>query len=278
MGKLLVVIAHPDDESFMCGGTIPKYVKAGWEVALVSATRGQVGAKGDNPHATPTQLGEIRSRELEKAAEILGISQITYLEFKDSKLPLLPPGELEEAVFKIMQEFAPDAVITFEPGGVSNHPDHIKLTLATTFAFQKYAGLKEDPKLPGQRDPMRRYAELEQLEFSKLGDKVLPKLYYACMPQSVAEYLLKHDVVPAESFGKPWTGVPDKQITTVIDIKQYLRTKLRALKAHETQRADVERFVSGPAQPLVEQEFFILRMHGTTEIFMGKHDRVATRL
>lgn len=278
MGKLLLVFAHPDDESFTCGGTVPKYVKAGWDVALLCATRGQVGSKGDYPDATPTQLGEIRSRELENAGRILGISQITYLEFKDSKLSELPPGELEEAVFKPMQEFAPDVVITFEPAGISNHPDHSKLTLSTTYAFQKYAGLKEEPQLPGKRDPMRRYAELEQVAFSQLGNKVLPKLYYACMPESVAQYLLKHEVIPAESFGKPWKGVPDKQITTVIDTKQYIRTKLRALKAHETQREDVERFVSGPTQPLVEQEFFILRMHGTTEIFMGKHDRVANRL
>lgn len=274
----MLVFAHPDDESFTCGGTIPKYVRAGWEVSLICATRGQAGLKGEFPDATPRQLGEIRSGELEKASEVLGISQITYLEFEDGKLSKLPPGELEEAVYKPMAEFSPDIVITFEPNGISNHPDHSKLTLSATFAFQKYAKMKVDPPAPGKRDPLRRYKEYERVEFSKLGEKVHPKLYYACMPQSIAEYLLKHDVIPAESFGKPWQGVPDKMVTTVIDTKKYLIPKLRALKAHETQRKDVERFVSGPTQPLVEKEFFILRMHGLTEVFMGKNDRVADKL
>lgn len=282
MKKMLLVFAHPDDEAFTCGGLVPKYVKAGWKVYFVCATRGEMGGGDEYATLTPRELGEIRSRELDASAKILGIASITFLPYRDGKLKEQSPGELEDALYRKMVELAPDVVITMEPGGISNHPDHIRLTTAVTYSFQKYAAdtARPDAKMPTpKRNLLLRSEEFVKRSLSETAGLIdAPKLYYACVPDSVVMYLRKNKIFPSESFGKPWVGVPDKSVTTVIDISRYLKTKLRALKAHETQRDDVLRFVSIDRQPLVLQEYFILRMIGQTEVYMGKNDRVANRL
>jgi LmbE family N-acetylglucosaminyl deacetylase len=262
MKKMLLVMAHPDDESFACGGTVAKYVKAGWDVELVCATRGEVGNSGPHGDVTPEQLGEIRQKETEAAATLLGISSITFLGYRDGTLKEEPPGELEEKIHDKMLEFVPDCVITFDTTGISNHPDHIRMCFATTFAFQKYAFWIQDT-LEGTQE---------------YTDEKAPKLYYACVPETTVSYLQKKKIFPHESFGRPWIGTEDKKVTTVIGLSGVERTKKKALQAHVSQEEDVERFLSLPAQPLLKQEYFILRMHGTREVFMGNNDRVAVKL
>lgn len=257
MRKLLGVFAHPDDESFTSAGTMAKYAKSGWQIDLVCATRGERGSRG--PYSAPgeMELGNIRERELQDAGSHIGITSITFLDYKDGTLAKEVPGEIEDKLVSIFTELAPDIVLTFEPGGISNHPDHMKLTVAATFAFQKYAAERAEAK---PDDPNR------------------PKLYYACMPQSITSYLQKKGVIPEESFGKPWKGVEDKKVATVIDIQRMRSIKTKALKAHISQTEDVAKFFSLPNNPLLKQEYFILRMVGTTEAFMGNYDRISDRL
>lgn len=261
MNKLLLVFAHPDDESFSCGGTIAEYVEAGWRVDLLCATRGEEGERGPLVQLAREKVGETRQKELEKAGTVLGIHSITFLGYKDGTLTGLTPGILEEEIRQKMIEFVPDVVITFDTTGVSNHPDHVKISFAATYAFQKYAAWIE-----------------EQLESVEETEQIFPKLYYTCMPESIVAYEKKNKNIPAESFGKPWVGVSDKAITTVIDIREYGEIKKKALLCHVTQIADVERFLSNPNQPLLSREYYILRLHGTTEVFMGKNDRVSGEL
>lgn len=263
MKKLLLVFAHPDDESFACGGTVAKYVEAGWEAELLCATLGDAGTGGPFGELDQVKIGELRKKEVEQAGTALGISSVTFLGYKDGKLDQETPGEIEEAVYQKMIDSIPDAVITFDTTGISNHPDHIKMSYATTFAFQKYAARVIDAMK--ERDGV-------------VDESMLPKLYYACMPESLAGYLVKKKNVPAESFGKPWRGTEDKLITTVINIKRFSATKRRALQAHITQSSDVKRFLSLPHHPLLSHEYFILRMIGSNEVFMGKNDRVSNRL
>ena len=73
-------------------------------------------------------------------------------------------------------------------------------------------------------------------------------------------------------------AVPDKLVTTVIDISRFTGLKRKALLSHRSQQVDVQRFLSFAANPLAKHEYFILRMHGTTEVFMGKNDRVFNKL
>lgn len=248
MKKMLLVFAHPDDESFAVGGSAAKYARAGWRVDLLCATRGEM--KGRN-------LGEIRTRELTEAATILGISSIIFLDYPDGALTQQHYGEIEDRLFRLMVELQPNVVITFNTTGISNHPDHVKIAMAGTFAFQKYAGGK--------------------LEQTGKEDNA-PKLYYVCMPESVVSFLRIKKVTPEMSFDKPWRGTPDKFVTTVIDISRFKKFKEKALKAHISQRKKVERFLSLPLHPGLKQEHFILRMIGTREVFMGKNDRIANGL
>ena len=186
MKRLLLVFAHPDDESFTCGGTVPKYVKNGWHVDLVCATRGERGASGPYDKAHPGTIARLRQKELEKAAEILGISSVTFLEYGDGKLTDLTPGELEDKVYQTFIKYTPDVVVTFEPNGINNHPDHMKLSLSTTYAFYKYT----------------KAALIAEKPFE-------PTLSFACMPESVALYARKIKMIPVESFGLPWLGKED---------------------------------------------------------------------
>lgn len=232
---MLLAFAHPGDESFSVGGTVAKYVKAGWSVDMLCAT-------------------STGSPELGKAGVLLGISSITYLGYKNEILKNEPTGELEEAIFQKMMELVPDIVITFDTTGITNHPDHVRTCFSTTFAFQKYAQWIGD-KLTG--------SEL-------YNENMAPKLYYACTPESLAVYLKKKKAMPEESWGKPWIGTEDKFITTVINIASSKGIKKKALRVYEIQQESV--------YPSDTQEYFILRMHGIREIFMGKNDRVVSKL
>jgi len=271
MKRILLCFSHPDDESFSTAGTATKYIKAGWEVFLLTMTRGEAGEVGPYANITRQALADLRTRELKNAAETIGISKITVMDYRDGKLKSLNPGELEDVLYKTMAEILPDIVITFEPNGISNHPDHAKISLSTTYAFQRYAKERMNKSRSDGRS-QRQFGELET------GSDSEPKLYYVCMPESLASYFKKLKMIPTEMFGKPWKGTADKLITTVIDIHKYASIKVKALKCHITQGADVDRYLSLATQPMLRQEFFILRMQGIYEVFMGKQDRVSNKL
>lgn len=256
MSKLLGIFAHPDDESVAPGGTLAKYAKAGWRVELVCATKGDAGGWG-SVEAMNASLSDVRTRELEEAAGHLGVWSVSLLDYKDGDLSRIPPGGLENALIKVMEEVKPDVVITHEPAGITNHPDHIKMSYATTFAFQTYARARAD----------------------ELSDKPNPpKLYYACFPESIISYVVKNKYFPGELFDAPVRGVEDKRITTVINIKRFASAKRKALTSHATQQPILEKYLDVPNNPFFVQEYFVLRYIGTKEVYMGKNDRVSDRL
>lgn len=257
MKKLIAVFAHPDDETYMAGGTIAKYVKAGWRVDLLSATKGEVNSHSSEPEVKIEPLGVIHARELEEAAGYLGIRSITFLDYKDGKLNTLSPGEIEDKLMTIFRDERPDVVITFEPGGVTNDPDHAKVSLATTFAFQKYADDRHEES-PDDENP--------------------PKLYFACQPESSISYLQKIRSYPTEANGKPLKGIEDKKITTVIDISRSASSKVKALRAFASEQNEVESYLAIDNNPFLKQEYFVQRYIGINEVFVGKNDRVSDRL
>ncbi len=256
MKTLLCIFAHPDDESTTAGGTIAKYARAGWQVDLVTVTRGDAGGWGDVP-PTLGPIAEVRTKELEEAARCLGVRSVTFLDYKDGRLPGITPGEIEESLRRVMEETKPDVVITHEPEGTTNHPDHVKVSFAATFAYQTYA---------------RKRAE------HMSDDPNPPKLYYSCIPETVMSYLVKSRQFPAAMHDKPLTGVEDKRVTTVIDIRRFAGAKLKALSAHATQLPQLGKYMSNPKGVLLRQEYFVQRYVGETEVFMGKNDRVSDRL
>lgn len=130
---LLVILAHPDDESFPIGGTLAKYAAEGVRIILVCATRGEAGIPGLSPQAA----GQVRERELQTAAKTLGLAQVRFLGYHDSQLAQAEPEQVIGQLLKIMQEIRPQAVITFGPDGISGHPDHLAIHRFTTQAFDR---------------------------------------------------------------------------------------------------------------------------------------------
>ncbi|MHB8124388.1 MAG: PIG-L deacetylase family protein [Desulfitobacteriaceae bacterium] len=120
--RLLLIFAHPDDESFALGGTIAKSVSEGAEVVLVSATRGEAGKTAGL--CSVEELGTFREQELRQAAEILGISKLIFLDYLDKEVALVPELEIVEKLVRILREFRPQVVITFGEDGASGHRDH----------------------------------------------------------------------------------------------------------------------------------------------------------
>ena len=130
---LLVVIAHPDDESFPMGGTLAKYAAEGVRVVLVSATRGEAGVPG----LGAIETAHLREAELSAASKVLEISRLEFLDYLDGEFGTADEEEVIGKLLRIMQEEKPDVLITFGLDGISGHLDHIAANRFTTAAFDR---------------------------------------------------------------------------------------------------------------------------------------------
>lgn len=126
MAGLLLVLAHPDDETFLAGGTIAKYASAGSHIGLVCATRGQRGATADL--CSIADLPRVREAELREAARILGIRDIEFLPYEDQNLWSAPLDEIRRQIVTAIRRQRPEIVITFDPNGANQHTDHISIS------------------------------------------------------------------------------------------------------------------------------------------------------
>jgi LmbE family N-acetylglucosaminyl deacetylase len=133
--SLLVVTAHPDDESFPMGGTIAKYAAEGGRVVLVSATRGEAGIPGLSTRET----AQLREAELRAAAQVLGVSRLEFLDYVDGEFDRADEAQVIAKLLEIFHEENPDVVITFGPDGISGHPDHVATHRFVTRAFERAA-------------------------------------------------------------------------------------------------------------------------------------------
>lgn len=131
--SLLVILAHPDDESFGMGGTLARYAAEGVHVTLICATRGEAGIEG----LAPEQAGQLRERELRAAAAILGIAQVTFMGYHDAELAQVDQEIAIRQLVAALHEVQPQAVITFGPDGITGHPDHVAIHQLTTAAFDR---------------------------------------------------------------------------------------------------------------------------------------------
>ncbi|MGO4345572.1 PIG-L family deacetylase [Paenibacillus sp. MCAF9] len=135
--KLLAVFAHPDDESFICGGTLAKYASMGVEITLVSATKGEMGRRmGNPPYVNRETMPDIREKELRNACEALGIPNLIFFDIRDKMVEFYDSESLISKIGVLMDEINPDIVLTFHEilGG---HPDHCAIGKATTTAFHR---------------------------------------------------------------------------------------------------------------------------------------------
>jgi LmbE family N-acetylglucosaminyl deacetylase len=125
---VLLILAHPDDESFMVAGTARALVDRGVPVALVCATRGQSGSAGEPPLGTRDELPALRERELRAACAILGIAPVEVLEYHDRQLAGAPIDAIRASLVRAIRRERPRVVVTFDPHGVNGHPDHVAIS------------------------------------------------------------------------------------------------------------------------------------------------------
>lgn len=138
--RILVVLAHPDDETFICGGTLAHYAQQGARITYVCATRGEMGRRlGLPPFATRESLPEVREQELRRACDALGIADLRFLGLRDKTLDYYDPRDLAARVAAVMSEVQPDVVISFHEV-IGGHPDHCAIGRAARLAFAQAAG------------------------------------------------------------------------------------------------------------------------------------------
>ncbi len=124
VSEILVVCAHPDDESFGLGAVIGVFVEQGTRVRLVSLTHGEASTLGWNQF----QLGEIRTKELEAAAKVLGVRDVKLYSYADNALGDLDILELAEVIH--IEIGNATAMLVFDIGGITGHLDHCRATEA----------------------------------------------------------------------------------------------------------------------------------------------------
>ncbi|MCK2237094.1 MULTISPECIES: mycothiol conjugate amidase Mca [unclassified Crossiella] len=249
--RLMTVHAHPDDESSKGAATTAKLVADGHEVMVVTCTGGEAGSilnpAMDRPEIV-NNLAAVRREEMARAAEILKV-QHHWLPYVDSGLPegdplpplpegcfaLVPLEESTAELVKIVREFRPHVMITYDENGGYPHPDHIRCHEVSVAAFEA-AG-----------DPDR---------FPEAGEPWQPlKLYYS-HGFSRKKLITFHETLlarglesPYEEWLKHWdSDKPDvmERVTTQVECGEYFEVRDEALKAHATQIDPTSRWFAVP--------------------------------
>lgn len=121
---VLVIFPHPDDETFSSAGTIAGYIDAGVPVTYACLTLGQMGRNlGNPPFATRESLPQIREKELDDVAKVLGITDLRKLGLRDKTVEFEPHDHIDSMVKQLIDETNPSLIISFYPG-YAVHPDH----------------------------------------------------------------------------------------------------------------------------------------------------------
>lgn len=125
----LVVVAHPDDESFGLGAVLSVLAREGTEVRTVCFTHGEASTLGAS-----VDLARVRARELAAAASVLGLAGCTILDYADGGLDQVELPELSARVGTEVGATQADLLVVFDEGGVTGHPDHRRATSAALAA------------------------------------------------------------------------------------------------------------------------------------------------
>jgi len=196
--RILVILAHPDDPEFFCGGSIARWTHAGHHVSYCLLTCGDKGTQDRS--LTPDALCSLRQEEQNAAAAVLGVDQVQFLDYPDGYL--VPDIQLRRDITRVIREEQPDVLVTCDPTNLYvketylNHPDHRAAGQATL-----------DAVFPAARDHLS-FIELwrdENLE-----------------PHIVREV---------------WISLPGEANVT-LDVTEYWEMKLQALHHHKSQIGD----------------------------------------
>ncbi|MEU1897244.1 N-acetyl-1-D-myo-inositol-2-amino-2-deoxy-alpha-D-glucopyranoside deacetylase [Nocardiopsis dassonvillei] len=277
--RLMMVHAHPDDESIVTGATLAKYAAEGAGVTLVTCTLGEEGEviPDDLAHLTSDRegtLGEHRIGELDKACLALGVRDHRFLggpgRYRDSGMMGAPTNEhprafwgadVEEAatlLAQIIREVRPHVLVSYDEHGGYGHPDHIQAHRVARRAFLR-AGERAMPGTPWQ----------------------VRKLYAIAQPVSRIEESIARLREESGSFTPPARvsdiarGTPETAVTTRVDATDHWAAKALAMRAHATQiTVEGERFAlsNDIAQEIDAVEYFTLLVGPTPRIQHGEYE------
>jgi LmbE family N-acetylglucosaminyl deacetylase len=212
--RLMVVVAHPDDETFGCGSLLLYAAARGAETAVVCATRGEAGEPAPGSGVSQADLATVRERELYDAARILGVSTVEVLDFLDSgmagepepgTLVAAPMEQVRDVVREHLEALRPTIVVTLE--GTDGHRDHLKIRDATLAAVE-------------------------------IADAPVERVYLYSLPHSWLDRWLEHlhrTNPDMEHLALGIPGTPDEDVTTMIATAEHLEARERAIAAHSSQ-------------------------------------------
>jgi mycothiol S-conjugate amidase len=238
--RLMAVHAHPDDESSKGAATMAKYVSEGVDVLVATCTGGERGSvlnpklQGD-PYIEE-HIHEVRAREMDEAREILGVKQ-AWLGYVDSglpegdPLPPLPEGcfalqDVDEAagtLVKLIREFRPHVITTYDENGGYPHPDHIMTHKISMVAFDAAGDPERYPEAGEPWTPLKLYYNqgFNRLRTVALHEALLER----GLESPYGEWLERW-----KSFDRP-----ERSITTHVPCADFFEIRDKALLAHATQ-------------------------------------------
>ena len=212
--RLLLVFAHPDDESVFAAGLACRTIAEGGLVALCTATPGEHGKLGDPPVCRRERLGAVRQAELMAACGELGIGPVRILGYPDRGLASAPGDTIRRQLVEFIRAARPQVVVTFDPNGSNLHPDHVAISRFTSDAVAAAGDARWFPDLGAAH--------------------ATPRLLWT-LPVRPWELMRRPD--PALEAG----------VDFVLDVSPFAGRKEAALKAHRTQMQSLNRiFFSKP--------------------------------
>lgn len=227
--QILVILAHPDDPEFFCGGTVAQWVAAGHHVRYCVITCGDKGS--DEREISSDELCAIRHAEQRAAARVLGVNDVRFLEYPDGYL--VPDLALRREITRVIRQERPDILVTCDPTNLYirdtyiNHPDH-----------------------------------------RAAGQVVLDAVFPAAGNHRYFPELLEHEGLEPHMPHEVWISLPvHPQVD--IDITRVFEQKLKALLEHRSQIGDPNEFIermysrrtedSTPDQPRFIERYRVVR-------------------
>jgi LmbE family N-acetylglucosaminyl deacetylase len=236
MTRVLITVAHPDDETFGTGSVIASAAQAGAEVVVCCATRGEAGETSGLP---PGQdLGALREAELRAAGTLLGASRFVLLDYLDSGMAGHPArgtlagaavADVAQRVDAVIRDVAPDIVVTLDPDHGDGHRDHIAIARATITACRAYPDIRLYAWTLRRQLLARWFAELERVR-----------------PGS--EHL---------DLDQQGVGRPDADITTVLDVTHLRPLREQAFALHASQTSPMDGMPDELRAGFLERDYLI---------------------
>ena len=257
MATIVCFHAHPDDESIATGGSMAKAAAAGHRVVLVVGTRGEMGEVAEGFLEPGEALGLRRITETFASAKVLGIDRVEFLGYVDSGMMGTPSNDYPYSFWQadvdsaaarlaaILREEAADILTIYDDNGGYGHPDHIQVhrvglraaeMAGTPHVFE--SAMNRDEVIRSMADAAEHFTEEQRAEMPDFEN-------------SEVEF-----------------GVSEDRITHAIDVSAFVEAKRESMRAHRSQIADEDFFLSMP------DEFFA-RAFGTEWYISHQHQRAA---